>query len=280
MYENTMHEQLEKFSVYLLVRRGLESYTIAGYQAGARRFLRKTQTLVPTVEQVENYIAEMRQANFSYSHVVNTSLALERYMEFIGQPLRLGRPRKPKHTIKETLSEAEIARLIGSCKNIRERAILVLLAYSGIRAKELCHLKVSDVNVANQSLYIRGGKGNKDRLVCIPPECLSIILEYLTAYPRAASDFLFTTLKKGNDYTTGDLRKLVKVVAQRMNLTKRVYPHLFRHSLATNMLNRGAAIYTIQQQLGHAYMETTMVYLHPALRRMRSEYLFYVPNYV
>ena len=73
---------------------------------------------------------------FSYSHIVNTSLAIERYMEFIGSPLKLGRPRKPRRIIIATLSEAEIARLIGATKNIRERTILALLAYSGIRAKE------------------------------------------------------------------------------------------------------------------------------------------------
>jgi integrase/recombinase XerD len=275
-----MHEQLEKFGVYLLVRRGLQPYTIVGYQGGVRRFLTKTTTLAPTIEQVENYIAQMRQANSSYNHVINTSLALERYMEFLGTPLRLGRPKKPRRTIKDTLSEAEIARLIGACKNIRERAILVLLAYSGIRAKEMCNLKVTDLNIANQSLYIRAGKGNKDRLACIPSECLAIALEYLTVYPRATTEHLFTTLQKNNLYTTSSLRKLVKVVATRMGFTKRVYPHLFRHSLATNMLNRGAAIYTIQQQLGHAFMETTMVYLHPTLRRIRNEYLFYVPNYI
>ncbi len=275
-----MYEQLEKFRVYLLVRRGLQPYTIVGYQGGVRRFLTKATTLAPTIEQVENYIAQMRQDNSSYNHVINTSLALERYMEFLGTPLRLGRPKKPRRTIKDTLSEAEIARLIGACKNIRERAILVLLAYSGIRAKELCNLKVSDLNISNQSLYIRWGKGNKDRLACIPSECLCIALEYLAAHPRSTTEPLFSTLRKNNTYTTGDLRKLVKVVAKRMGFTKRVYPHLFRHSLATNMLNRGAAVYTIQQQLGHAYMETTMVYLHPGLRRIRNEYLFYVPNYV
>lgn len=275
-----MHEQIEKFGVYLLVRRGLQPYTIAGYQGGVKRFLTKVVTLAPTVEQVENYIAYMRQANSSYNHIINTSLALERYMEFLGTPLRLGRPKKPRRTIKDTLSEAEIARLIGTCKNIRERAILVLLAYSGIRAKELCSLKVSDFSIPNQSLHIQAGKGNKNRVACIPSECLCIVLEYLTAFPRPVTEFLFSTLRKNNPYATGDLRKLVKVVAKRMGFTKRVYPHLFRHSLATNMLNRGATIYTIQQQLGHAYMETTMVYLHPALRRIRNEYLFYVPNYV
>lgn len=114
----------------------------------------------------------------------------------------------------------------------------------------------------------------------MPPECLQIISEYLKMFPRQNTDRLFTTIRTSKSYTTWSLRKLVKTLAKRINLSRRVYPHIFRHSLATNMLNRGANLFTIQQQLGHAYLETTMVYLHPALRRIRNEYLLYVPNYV
>lgn len=275
-----MQQQLEKFGVYLSVRRGLQPYTITGYRGGVKRFLTKTATLAPTVEQVENYIAQMRQAHCSYNHVINTALALERYMEFIGQPLRLGRPRKPKRAVPETLSEAEVARLIGASKNIREKTILTVLAYSGLRAKELCGLTVNDIDGGNLNIRVRRGKGEKDRVVCMPPECLQIVNEYLKAFPRQNADRLFTTLRASKNYTTWGLRKLVKTLAKRAGITRRVYPHIFRHSLATNMLNRGANLFTIQQQLGHAYLETTMVYLHPALRRIRNEYLLYVPNYV
>jgi len=274
-----MQTQLTKFGTYLLVRRGLADYTIHGYVGSMRRFLSEA-TICPSIDQIESYVASMYTNEFSYSHIVNTSLAIERYMEFIGSPLKLGRPKKPRRIIIETLSEAEIARLIGATKNIRERTILALLAYSGIRAKELCQLLVCDVDFASQSLNIRNGKGAKDRSVCIPPECSALVMEYLQSYPRSSESYLFTTLQQNHKYHTGDLRKLVRVVAARNSINRRIYPHLFRHSLATNMLNRGAGLITIQQQLGHVFLETTMIYLHQALRKTRNEYQMYVPNYI
>jgi len=88
------------------------------------------------------------------------------------------------------------------------------------------------------------------------------------------------TIQKGHPYGTQDLRKLVHVVAKRAGIQKRVWPHLFRHSLATNMLVRGAHILAIKEQLGHAFVETTMVYLHAAPIAMQAQYRFFAPSYL
>jgi integrase/recombinase XerD len=107
-------------------------------------------------------------------------------------------------------------------------------------------------------------------------------LEYLQrersgAGPEAP---LFVTIQNGNPYGTQDLRKLVHVVAKRARIQKRVWPHLFRHSLATNMLIRGAHILAIKEQLGHAFVETTMMYLHAAPTAMQCQYRFFAPSYL
>jgi integrase/recombinase XerD len=224
----------------------------------------------------------MRKAGASYSHVVNTSLALERYTEFIGNPIQLGRPRKPKRIIRGTLTEAEITLMLAACRNIREQAILTLLAYSGLRDKELCGLRVADVDVASQIVHVHGGKGQKDRDAFISPACAGLVLRYLQRERPGAGpeDPLFVTIEKRNPYGTQDLRKLVHVVAKRAHIKKRVWPHLFRHSLATNMLIRGAHILAIKEQLGHAFVETTMVYLHAVPTAMQGQYRFFAPSYL
>lgn len=273
-------QQLDRFANHLLVKRGLGAVTIHGYHGGMRRFFSHTNKLIPTETHIAKYITMFHAKKYSYSYIVNTSLAIERYMEFLGKPIKLGKPRKPKRTIMDTMSEAEIARLLGATKSIREKALISLVAYSGVRSRELCNLKVSDINFASSSILVRSGKGNKDRIVCVASECLDLVQRYVQTYPRSYADFLFSTLKRQRQYQTGDLRKLIRVVAARAGLERRIYPHLLRHSLATNMLNRGANLITIQQQLGHAFIETTMVYLHPSLRRTRSEYLMYAPNYI
>jgi len=222
----------------------------------------------------------MYEKKYSYSHIVNTSLAIEWYMKFIGNPIELGRPKKPQHIIKDTLTEAEVTILIASTKNVRERAIISLLAYSGIRNKELCNLRVCDINLGDNMVRALDGKGKKDRLINISGDCSRIIINYLNEYRRQSDDFLFTTLRFNNQYNQSDLRKLVHVLAKRANINKRVYPHLLRHSLATNLLKRGANITLIQRQLGHVFIETTMIYLRSYPQRIQNEYNLYIPSYI
>lgn len=272
-------EQLEKFSIFLLAEKGFANYTKEGYVGCVRRLINQ-MPLYPSFDQIKKYIALMHIRNSSYSHIVNTSLAIEHYMEFIGLPIRLGRPKKPKRIIVDTLSEAEIARIVGATKNIREQTIIALLAYSGMRSKELCSVLVGDIDFTNQSVKILNSKYAKSRHVCISPECATLVLRYLEKYPRPPNSYLFTTLHKGQRYDQSDLRKLLRIVARRINFTRRIYPHQFRHSLATNMLNRGAGLVTIQQQMGHTSLETTMIYLHQVLRKTRSEYQMFAPNYL
>jgi integrase/recombinase XerD len=279
--DTKLKRKLEAFADYLCARRGLAECTIGDYLGTIRR-LYPTIGLNPAHQVLDSLIVKMRKSGASYSHVVNTSLALERYTEFIGNPIRLGRPKKPKRMIRGTMSEAEITLMLAACRNIREKALLTLLAYSGLRNKELCGLKVGDMDIASQLIHVHRGKGQKDRDASITPPCAGILLEYLHRDRAGAGpgEPLFVTLQTGHTYGTQDLRKLVRVVAKRAAITKRVYPHLFRHSLATNMLIRGAHILAIKEQLGHAFVETTMVYLHAAPIAMQAQYRFFAPSYL
>ena len=123
--------------------------------------------------------------NYSYSYTTNTMLAIEHYMELKSNPVKITRPRKPKRLYKEFLTEAEISRMIveaSSC--IRKKAMVALLAYSGIRNVELCRLKVKDVDLGDNELFINGGKNKKDRITNISSECTRVLIDYLKYYPR------------------------------------------------------------------------------------------------
>lgn len=230
------------FEQFLLVRKGLQPITIQGYCKAAKKFIEVTGTYYPTHQQVEEYVARFYREGYSYSHKTNTSLALERYMEFIENPIRLGRQKKPKSLIKDTLTEAEVTKLIFNCQNLRERAIVTLLAYSGIRNKELCNLRVRDIDFGNNTIRVLVGKGVKDGIVCISGEAVKVLMEYLGQYQRQQDEYLFTTLRFNNKYRGADLRKLVKILGQRACIRKRVFPQLLRHTLAVNMLMRGAGM--------------------------------------
>lgn len=277
--EFSQTDLVKAFCRQLLIRDGLKHNTIYNAEKIVRKAVREWDTQRPSHEQVEDYIAAMYDAKYSYAHIVNTIRHLRRYMLFLGNPIEIGYPKKPKHTIKDTLTEAEIAVIIAASKNIRERAILTMLAYSGIRNEELCNLRVKDVDTGGNMLHINLGKGSKDRNIPIAGECTAVLLKYLAAHPRNHESYLFSSHDNKRQFTTWALRLLVNTVVGRTSIEKRVYPHLFRHSLATNMIARGASVLTIQGQLGHAFIETTMIYIRSSDKRLVSEYNVFAPSY-
>ena len=270
---------LSDFSRYLCARLALGDITAHNHVACIRR-LEPVLGLHPTLEAIEDHMVAMRRAGASYSHIVNTIVALERYMSFLGTPIKLVRPKKPRRLIRGVMSEAEITLWINSARNLREKAILSLLAFSGIRPKELCNLTIGDIDIANQRVLVTDGKGHKDRDASIAPSCVGVMVEYLREHGGRTHERLFVTLRHGQPYHQQDLRKLVRASAARAGLDKRVFPYLLRHSLATNLLHRGAHLMAIKDQLGHVYVETTMIYLHSDPARMQLQYRMFSPSYL
>lgn len=280
--DNTkVKKQVKRFEEYLIVDQGLGKITAEGYCRSMSVAMRRMRKFKPQYEDIKRYILWMHDKNYSYSYIVNTSLAIEHYTSFKQNPVKLGRPKKPKKIIKDTLTESEISMMLTvNNKNIRTKCIIALLAFSGIRNLELCNLKLEDVDLGSNEARVLGGKNIKDRVVNISSECTKLIIEYLIQYPRNPGDYLFTTLRRGNQLATGDVRKIVRVTREKAGIKKRVHPHLFRHSLAVNLLKRGAGIILIKDQLGHVFIESTMIYTYSTPWRAKSEYDFYKPAYM
>jgi len=275
-----MNNTFADFRKFLLVMKGVSDVTIKGYVGSIKPMFRRIGNDRPTHEEIINYIAWMYEKKYSYSHIVNTSLAIEWWTKFHNYPIKLGRPKKPRTIVKDVLSEAEVTRMIAISKNIREKAIITLLAYSGIRNKELCGLRVCDINLGDNMVRVLEGKGSRDRLIHISGDCSRVILEYLNQYERTPEDYLFTTLAKGEKYTGWALRRLTHLLSEKADIRKRVYPHLFRHSLAVNLLRRGCNLVLIQRQLGHAYISSTEIYIASFPQRVQSQYHLFIPSYL
>ena len=276
----TMEQEVKNFERDLILQSSLKPITIQAHLSCITRIFRILKTTNPTAHQIEDYVLELKQSSYSCSHISNNIVTIEKYSSSCGRKIRFARPKKPKRLIKDFLSEAEVSKIISACKNIREKAFLAILAFSGLRNQELCNLKVSDIDLGNNHIKVFNGKGSKDGISNISGECSKILINYLNKFQREDDDYLFTTLKRGNQYTTSDLRKLVKVVSKRAGIKKRTFPHLLRISLATNLLKRGANITTIQKQLRHTFISTTEIYLRSFPERIKTEYDFYTPAYI
>jgi len=266
----------QEFAKFLCIHKGLQPVTITGHVKAIERISKRCAL---SREQIDNFVFTLYQSGYSYSHKANQVKAIEYWFEFKGDPIKFARQRKPKPIIKQTLTEAEVTKLLFCCKNVRQKAIIAMLAYSGIRPKELCNLKLQDIDFGSNELRILSGKGMKSSVIYISSACAKVLLEYQTAFSKKPDEFLFTTADGQRKYNQCCLRKLIKKLAKYAGLVKRIYPYLLRHSLATSMIHRGADILTVKAQLRHAWIETTELYIHSLGYCPRNNYERFCPSY-
>jgi len=146
-----------------------------------------------------------------------------------------------------------------SIDNPKNACIVKLLYGCGLRLNELLHLKISDIDSENMLIHIRLSKGNKDRVVMLPPTLLPELRNYYkVCHPK---DYLFEG-QDGGIYSAKSVQTIVKTAATKAGITKPVSPHILRHSFATHLLENGTDVRYIQQLLGHNSVKTTEIYMH------------------
>ena len=150
----------------------------------------------------------------------------------------------------------EMEKLFDNCTSTRDRALLEFLYSTGCRVQECVNMDIDDIDFKAQTCLIRQGKGNKDRLVYVSDKCMYWLEKYLKE--RKDNDKALWFGKRGRLSKRG-IEVLIKRIGDRAGV--HAYPHKFRHTLATNMVRRGAPLPAVQQILGHENIGTTMVYV-------------------
>ena len=143
---------------------------------------------------------------------------------------------------------------------LQGRAVIELLYGAGLRAGELCSLRIRDVVFSEEAVYVIDGKGRKDRVVPLVFECVKALREYLSE-DKKGEDYVFTK-KTGGPFTLSVIGHLIREVTEDAGIKKRVTPHVLRHTYATHLLEGGMDIRYIQLLLGHDYVSTTEIYTH------------------
>jgi site-specific recombinase XerD len=144
---------------------------------------------------------------------------------------------------------------------MRDRAIVLTLLDTGMRAQELCDLTYGDVDLKTGAVQVRHGKGDKGRTVYLGASARSALWMYLSKRGTLhGDDALFETAKRQPIDRTA-LRKMLLAAGQRAEIAETVHPHRFRHTFAINYLRNGGDVYTLQRLLGHATMEMVKRYL-------------------
>jgi len=188
--------------------------------------------------------------------------AIKLFYDKIGhQPNKLDRVEYPKQSKKLpiVLSVDEIQRLFTVCENTKHRVLLALIYSCGLRISELINLKWSHIDRSRMIINIIQAKGNKDRQVFLPVTIIPLLEKYFREYH--SKEYVLNgqfELK----YSTTSVRAVVKQLAVKAGINKRLYPHLLRHCTFTHMVEQGTDINLIQKIAGHSNVKTTMIYCH------------------
>ena len=142
--------------------------------------------------------------------------------------------------------------------NLRNKAMFMTIYGSGLRISEAANLKVSDIDSEGGRIFIRKGKGNRDRYAILPKKTLEVLREYWTV--TQPKDWLFLT-KRGTKMTEKTIQDAWKTIVKRSGIPKHITVHTLRHCFATHLLNEGNNVFAIKRLLGHVRIDTTTWYL-------------------
>lgn len=260
-------ETFTKYIQYLNGKRYSKS-TIQVYGGFVSEFLRFTRTKALsalTEEDVRLYIEwAVKTKKYSISTHRQLVSGLKHFAVFYPDcninEENLVRPNKSR-LLPTVLSQEEAIDLLRVTKNLKHRTVLALLYSAGLRIGELIDLKLNCFDLDRRQIFIRNGKGRKDRVVLLAESFLPLFRNYFMTYQPKV---YFVENPSGGKYSTGSIRKFLKKSCRLARIKKYVTPHTLRHSYATHLLENGTDLRYIQALLGHSKPETTMIYTHVA----------------
>ena len=292
-----MDEMVRKFLDYIRYERNYSPHTLSGYRRDLDEFLASLGSRSADVSPgdidhitIRDFLATLHVKGNSRSSAARKLAAVRSFFRFLHSegaiernPARLVRTPKTGRRTPRFLSEGEVETVLALPDTsrdlgLRDAAMLELLYATGVRIAELVGLNVEDCALEHRLLKVRG-KGGKERLVPFGrtarqalegygPVRRRLLLRNLTGAPPGA---LFLNVRGGR-ITARSVQRLLQRYVRRAALALDVHPHVFRHSFATHLLNRGADLRTIQELLGHESLSTTQKYTHLALDDLLRTY--------
>ncbi|MCC7500737.1 tyrosine-type recombinase/integrase [Candidatus Nomurabacteria bacterium] len=287
MAANELQKLKTQFLEYLEIEKGRGVKTIENYDRYLSRFLAHSNLSSPariTEASVREFRVHLNRSGLKHKTQNFYMIALRAFLKFLRKreydslnPEKIELAKIGQRDL-DLISHDELDRLMKGPKgntlsDLRDKAILELFFSTGLRVSELCSLN-RDLDLSRDEFSVRG-KGEKVRVVFLSPEAKAAIKAY-EAKRGDVDDALFVQMGK-NAKNTKDLRitprsieRLVKRYAIKAGITRKVTPHVIRHSFATDLLENGADLRSVQAMLGHAHIATTQVYTHVTDKHLRD----------
>lgn len=283
---------LRSFLNYIEYEKRYSKHTITSYKNDLEQFqtFLKQQYELDKIEsanhmQVRSWIVHMMQNQMTSKTVNRKISSLKSFYKFhkkkgnvTTNPMQKIVSPKQNKRLPAYVREDKLSSLLTSDKftpdfyGIRDLLILEILYQTGIRRSELISIQDKDVNISNRTLKVLG-KGNKERLIPIKEELITLIRTYsgfkLELFPEIDHDFLLVTDKGQKMYPKYVYNK-VKSYLEIITTSDKKSPHILRHSFATHLANRGAELNAIKSLLGHASLAATQIYTHNTIEKLKK----------
>ncbi|MEZ7173578.1 tyrosine-type recombinase/integrase [Sporosarcina sp. OR05] len=267
------HEELsedipEKINMFISAMKieGLSESTIADYQIELRLFAahcKKAVAQVTTID-IRNYLASLD--GIMTSTVGKKLSVLKSFFGWLVREEVLLRdptakvklPKKAKR-LPKSLSVEELEIVREACETDRERALIEVMYSTGCRLSEVANLKKSDINMQNMSARVVG-KGDKERHVYLSYKAMYHLRKYLMGRLDDC-EYLFVTVRKPiRQMSNASIQREIRIIESRVNISKKITPHVMRHTFAQLSTDAGIDLADLQQLLGHSDPATTLTY--------------------
>lgn len=252
--QTTITKEVDLLATYLKAK-NYSPRTVEQYCSILKRFLRyfrSTPTRI-SADEIVKYLCEFKERNTMAQ--VRGAL-LNYYTHVVGQPNKFDRIPHPKKDRKlpQIMSQQVVIERIRSIDNLKHRMIVSVLYGSGIRLNELLNLRLTDIDGNRNTLFVRHGKGGKDRVVPVSSKLIADLREYYRQY--LPKEYLFEG-QHGGRYTGTSVQAICK---KHLSCN----PHKLRHCNLTHLIESGVHISEVSKRAGHSKIDTTMTYNHIA----------------
>jgi integrase/recombinase XerC len=274
---------IDKFLNYLEIEKNYSYHTVIGYKKDLEDFSHFVKKPLDKIDYFtfRKFLAHLNAAGLKKRTVARKISTLKSFFKFLiregliktNPALSMTYPKQDKN-LPKFLSEKEVGFFLDQLPvktklELRNKAILEVLYTSGIRISELIGLNKEDTDIIGDILKVRG-KGKKERLVPLGSSAAKALRRYLDK--RGSSNPALFLNRFGRRISPVGVRKAINNSAKKLALKQKISPHIFRHSFATHLLNRGADLRSVQELLGHSDISTTQIYTHLTIDNLKKVY--------
>ncbi len=289
-------QDLDDFKGYLLAEKNFSEHTAKAYYSdilGYIIWLGDEGCEGADFSKIRDYLHFIQKYDYKKTTIARKIASIRTFYKYLARERKIDNnpaqniisPKRPK-SLPKFLSTEEIEEILNNINistpaGYRNRAILELLWASGMRISELSNLNFGNLNLENNEITVFG-KGAKERIILITDRAKTYLQKYIEIarplvakgydVPPVTDDSPVFINKTGYRLQTRMVRNVINEIVEKIELPKKVTPHMFRHSFATHLIENGADLRVVQELLGHASISNTQIYTHISMQHMKEVY--------